>query len=83
VRRVWLLCRASLCLRSQSAEAERLKEERIAEYTARKSKSELGSLVQLQLCACAAVVKGTRTLHICRTCCGGQVQHSPGRKAMG
>lgn len=52
MRRVWLLCRASLYLRSQSAEAERVKEERIAEYTARKSKSEQGSLVQLQLRMC-------------------------------
>lgn len=52
MRRVWLLCRGSLYLWSQSAEAERVKEERIAEYTARKSKSEQGSLVQLQLRMC-------------------------------
>lgn len=32
---------------SQSAEAERLKDERIAEYAARKSKSELGLLAQM------------------------------------
>ena len=63
----------------QSAEAEKLKEERVAAYTARKSKSELGLLWSWSIGLPIAV----RAVSLCRGCCGGQVQHHPGREAVG